>query len=88
MTVKPEPTTIRHLDEFTTSARQVSRIRAVLWREAAIGDAWWVPGGWHPNPYWTAVIDLSRVQGLGESSRAAIAKWLAANGLSARKLAQ
>lgn len=77
-----EPTTIRDLDEFTTSARQLSRIRAVLWREAAIGDAWWVPGGWHPNPYRTAVIDLNRVQGLGASSRTAIAKWLAANGLS------
>jgi hypothetical protein len=85
---KPDPMAIRHLDEFTTSARQLSRIRAVLWREAAIGDAWWVPGGWRPNPYRTAVIDLSRVQGLGESSRAAIAIWLAANALSSPKLTQ
>jgi hypothetical protein len=41
-----------------------------------------MPGGWNLNPYRTAVIDLSRVQDLGASSRAAIARWLAANGLS------
>jgi hypothetical protein len=88
VTVMANPIAIRHLDEFTTSARQLLRIRPALWREAAIGDAWWVPGGWHPNLCWTALIDLSRVQGLGESSRAAIAKWLTANGLSALKLTQ
>jgi hypothetical protein len=88
VTVEPDPTAIRHLNEFTTSARQLSRIRAALWGEAGIVDLWWVPNGWHPNPYWAAVIDLRRVQRLGENSRAVIARWLAANGFSPLKLSR
>ena len=70
---------LRRLDEFTTTARQLIRIRTILWREAGLGNSWWVPKEWHPNPAWVAVIDLCRIQGMGETSRRVVRRWLEAN---------
>jgi hypothetical protein len=71
--------TIRHLNEFTSNARQLSRIRATLWQESGLGDSWWVPKDWQPDPAWMAVIDLRRVRGLGPTSRDVIRQWLQGN---------
>lgn len=73
--------TIQPLDSFTVDRRQLSRIRVALWREASIGDPWWVPPNWHPDPVWVAVIDLKRVAGLSTTSREVVRIWLKANGL-------
>jgi hypothetical protein len=82
MAEKPTATgrIVRHLDEFTTG-RELMRIRATLWREAGLGDRWWVPRGWHPDPAWVAVMDLHRVHGIGRTTRKVIGRWLEANGM-------
>ncbi|SFL00562.1 hypothetical protein SAMN04488498_12268 [Mesorhizobium albiziae] len=78
-TLRGQEGPLRRLDEFTTTARQLIRIRAILWREAGLGNSWWVPKEWHPNPAWVAVIDLCRIQGMGETSRRVVKRWLEAN---------
>ena len=72
---------IRQLNEFTSSTRQLTRIRATLWREAGLGDSWWVPKDWNPDPAWMAVVDLRKVRGLGRTSREVIGRWLEGNGI-------
>ena len=78
-TLRGQEGPLRRLDEFTSTTRQLIRIRTILWREAGLGNSWWVPKEWHPNPAWVALIDLCRIQGMGETSRRVVKRWLEAN---------